>query len=45
MQTIGLAGCQLGSPAEVFNPDCLVDIDNLVEGDFAIYPNPAHTYL
>ena len=39
------AGCQLGSPAEVFNPDCLVDIDNLVEGDFAIYPNPAHTYF
>jgi len=39
------AGCQLGSPAEEFNPDCLVDIDNLVEGDFAIYPNPAHTYF
>lgn len=39
------AGCQLGSPAAVFNPDCLVDIENLEQADFAIYPNPASAYF
>lgn len=39
------AGCQLGSPAAAFDPDCKVDIENINLNDFTIYPNPANDYF